>query len=113
MQEDRSLPLRAVIGMTMMIAGGFVISIGGMRKFAPLNQLIQQRLKEASNRLSNLANPQPPQLLHCTYCNTDNDVSSKTCQNCGAALVQNRRCPGCGQKFEGDARFCSHCGQAL
>jgi class 3 adenylate cyclase len=49
--------------------------------------------------------------MNCPQCQTGNPEGARTCQNCGAALVQH--CAGCQGVLPGGARFCPHCGQPV
>lgn len=52
-------------------------------------------------------NPQN-QTKACPNCNTQVDVNSKFCANCGSSM--NRLCIACNQPIESNSKFCPHCG---
>jgi hypothetical protein len=56
---------------------------------------------------------EPAAVILCHKCNARNEINSKFCDQCGAALVKSLRCPGCGEMNDGDAKFCDNCGRTL
>lgn len=50
-------------------------------------------------------------MISCRKCQADNDVSSRFCEGCGAAL--DIACPACGANARRGAQFCGRCGAAL
>ncbi len=48
----------------------------------------------------------------CTQCNHEGG-EQKFCQNCGAPLMRERRCPECGGALDGTSRLCPECGFVL
>ncbi len=49
----------------------------------------------------------------CHKCNTDNDISAKFCNNCGASLKKSVKCSECGELNDPDAKFCDNCGKSI
>ncbi|HEY2882863.1 MAG TPA: hypothetical protein VGJ15_10525, partial [Pirellulales bacterium] len=91
-EQGRSMGLRAVSGMTLMIVGIVVSSISGTRA---VRSQAGRIFEQAANALVKQTTPAPPpQPLHCPYCNTDNSPTLTNCQSCGAALVHPKRCGG-------------------
>ena len=64
--------------------------------------------------------PQPaaPGTIACGKCGTQNNVKSKFCSKCGAALAAAAQagpkfCPKCGDPVTAGEKFCDKCGTAL
>jgi hypothetical protein len=51
--------------------------------------------------------------IRCQKCKSDNDMSAKFCDNCGAPLDLSKKCKNCGTVNDSDARFCDSCGTAV
>src|SRR5262245_13302893 len=104
-ERGRSMGLRAVGGMTLIIVGGAISAIGGARRGAPqtfggAKNAVRDMVAAVAHGVKD-ANKVPP--IACPYCNTANDPSLAKCQSCGAALATDKRCPGCGKQNNPDA----------
>jgi hypothetical protein len=49
-------------------------------------------------------------IMLCAKCKTDNPGNGKFCDNCGAALVQNKVCPKCKLENTPSSKYCDSCG---
>lgn len=50
----------------------------------------------------------------CPKCQTDNDIKSKRCVNCGIPLNSSMvLCPSCGKNTDAQSPFCGNCGKVL
>src|SRR5262245_33530297 len=115
-ERGRSMGLRAVSGMTLMIIGIFVSAAASGRRgrsFSETSDGAKNAVREMAALAAGLKEGAKPQPVHCQYCNSLNDPGSVKCANCGAALAGERRCAACGKPNNPDAHFCNQCGKSL
>lgn len=125
---------RAVIGMILMIGGGFASSIGmSLLGFAHRGKIVRYQageimpvVKDAAQDVAPVATDLVRQTMQaarqgmtsstagqtCPACATRNDADDKFCKGCGKPLA-NLFCRKCGAPNDADAHFCDKCGTAI
>ena len=84
------------IGLGMMAGVGN--TIGGI-----VNQSVSNAFSEADGRNQTSA--------FCEQCGISLETGASFCQNCGAPVVKEGKCPGCGYVFTRLGKYCPHCGR--
>lgn len=52
----------------------------------------------------------PEQYASCPKCQGMNEKDARFCSHCGEAMVVEKRCPSCGAAVHAEAKFCNECG---
>jgi len=115
-ERGRSMALRAVSGMTLMIIGIFVsaaASGGRGRLSVSASDGAKNAMREMMAAAAELKETPKPPPVRCQYCNTLNEPSNIKCVSCGAALAVEKRCAACCKQNNPDAHFCNECGKTL
>lgn len=68
-------------------------------------------IKDFSSHFKASLLEKPANGMVCQFCQTENELESKFCKNCGKTL--GNLCPKCNQTNSIDSRFCSKCGLDL
>ncbi len=112
------------IGFPLLAVGGWLTSLGYMRKFgsfvasqtAPvakdtINYIVDGTSDTVANTINKIKGNNNNSSLVCPSCHKENDKNAKFCNYCGKPLTV--KCPKCGQDNDPEARYCDNCGERL
>lgn len=55
----------------------------------------------------------PEDYVSCPKCQGVNEKDARFCSHCGEAMVVEKRCPSCGTSVHAEAKFCGDCGHKM
>jgi len=92
------------VGMGLGMGRGMGNAMGGM-----VNNAMQPQQVQPKPPSSPKAPPPAAPQIKCA-CGATNPETAKFCNNCGAKVLANVKCPACGHEVKAGAKFCPDCG---
>lgn len=82
----------------------------GMMMGMMMPGMMMNQLNQQQTQVLQQQGKKPENYASCPKCQGMNEKDARFCTHCGEAMLVEKRCPSCGVSVKADAKFCPDCG---